>query len=494
MNENIRSDERIKFVLTDEPISKSMAEVIEKTAKGQRVTKEVLMGVPEVALGFQILSQCPQSTMNLDQVVRRPLQNSIIKKLNNIGSFTRYDEDANGNKVPVYESPIECDRQIHIVMGFPASGKSTGLVDVVSRNFGAKVLDNDIPKGWIPEYFDGWGDGTVHAEAMQLTDKVMVDSLQRGENIVIPKIGNPPDSLHSIMAKVNRQNQINELMGEKPYELYVHCMDLDANKTLSRCLRRFAETGRFVDPAWVHSYSDTPDCMKRSFEQLSQGYVDNDGEAYPVPVGTSIWTSDVEYGTQPILLKATGNIQKDDFILTARTDQTGVIGVKAETVEQNVADNKRLLCLTSIDQVNLLKNQIDVERMAASVINEKRIAAERQMNALFGLQPGDPNYISIEDPAFMSPSEEEAFDKRFEEQLDKLDNTHKALPSDVLKDYEPHTTTSGKSQGGVQSDSSKGVVKPDKAPLKDRLNAKLRSVADKAIGSDEKSVSGPNVK
>lgn len=64
----------------------------------------------------------------------------------------------------------------------------------------------------------------------------------------------------------------------------------------------------------------------------------------------------------------------------------------------------------------------------------------------------------------------------------------------MLKDYEPHTTTSGKSQEGVQLDSSKDVVKPDKTPLKDRLNAKLRSVADKAIGSDEKSVSGPNVK
>ena len=37
-------------------------------------------------------------------------------------------------------------------------------------------------------------------------------------------------------------------------------------------------------------------------------------------------------------------------------------------------------------------------------------------------------------------------------------------------------------------------MKPDKAPLKDRLNAKLRSVADKAIRPDEKSVSGPDMK
>ena len=419
------------FKLTGKPISRSLAVVIDRTSKGLYVPANVVNNIPEVKLGFNIQEKCPESTIDHvnpeKDLERTPLRKSISEALSNVGSFSGYKRDERGNKEPIYNGKVEKGRQIHIVMGLPASGKSTGLVDVVSSRFGAKVLDNDMPKEWIPEYFDGWGTGTVHEEAMKLTDDAMVDSLAAGENIVIPKIGNPPKSLEKILTAIERQNEVFEAAGQEPYKLYVHCMDLDASKTLGRCLNRFAETGRFVDPAWVQSFSDNPNCLKESFETLKNGYINGEGHSFIVPAGTSMWTSDVAYGKDPVLLDYSGDLGDTAFIQGANKDKSAVIGVQEETEEQKMAASLYMYGLTCQDQAELIMDGTDYDKKAVEILTEKKAIAERKLNEILGVTDKvDPDYIHIETDKFMTADEKESEKQKFENSLEKLGEKNEA--------------------------------------------------------------------
>src|SRR5699024_1528722 len=53
-----------------------------------------------------------------------------------------------------YTGRVKQEKRLDVVIGPPAAGKSSALVDPISREYGSRVLDSDDVKARLPE-FDG---------------------------------------------------------------------------------------------------------------------------------------------------------------------------------------------------------------------------------------------------------------------------------------------------------------------------------------------------
>ena len=71
--------------------------------------------------------------------------------------------DSHGNTI--YNNDVERGRRLDIVIGLPASGKSSAIVDTISYEHHSMLIDNDEAKRQFPEFNKGWGANTVHKES-----------------------------------------------------------------------------------------------------------------------------------------------------------------------------------------------------------------------------------------------------------------------------------------------------------------------------------------
>lgn len=69
------------------------------------------------------------------------MRESVYKNALKIKSV-RFDDDGN----VVYNGSVRKGNRLDIVIGLPASGKSSALVDVISNEFRSRVIDNDMFK------------------------------------------------------------------------------------------------------------------------------------------------------------------------------------------------------------------------------------------------------------------------------------------------------------------------------------------------------------
>lgn len=198
-----------------------------------------------------------------------------------------------------YNGNVSKNSRLDIVIGLPASGKSSAIVDVISQEFQSRIIDNDEAKKLIPEYNNGWGAGIVHEEAQMISERQLQLSLFNHENIVLPKVGSNPDKMTKII----------NLAKKLGYEVNVHFVDLNREKALGRMLNRFVEDGRFLDPQLIDKYCNNIDGNKisRCYETLKKGGILN---------GYSKWNNDVKRGERPILIEAAC---RGEFIKNART-------------------------------------------------------------------------------------------------------------------------------------------------------------------------------
>lgn len=66
---------------------------------------------------------------------------------------------------------IRREKRLDIVIGLPASGKSSALVEPISEQYNSRIIDSDEAKKLLPEYNDGWGAGIVHTESQLIADR-----------------------------------------------------------------------------------------------------------------------------------------------------------------------------------------------------------------------------------------------------------------------------------------------------------------------------------
>ena len=148
-----------------------------------------------------------------------------------------------------------------IVMGLPAAGKSSAVVNSLKEKYGSFEFDNDEIKKLLPEY-DEYGAAYVHEDskavqkyAMQAFNK---GGALNGANLAIPTIGSKVSSVDDDWIKPLR---------EAGYDIHIHHVGISNNESMNRMVGRAIETGRYIPLHVIDKYGEKP---KEVYEQLKK--------------------------------------------------------------------------------------------------------------------------------------------------------------------------------------------------------------------------------
>ncbi len=259
----------LTFKLTGKSVSAEYMAALEKLEAGEPVAAEEYSAIPEI----QDARGRTATGSTLGMPGREAIRKQVYDKLMSYGSAVT--EVVDGQKRTVYNGEVRNDRRADIIIGLPASGKSSALVDPISSKYKSMLIDSDEAKKLIPEFDDGFGAGFVHEESKAVVSRVYEDATDEGRNVVIPIVGSNYTKLE--------KDYIN-LLRQKGYKVYVHMADINPNVAAGRNLRRFAETGRFVDlEATSFKYGNKP---REVFERvkkkgIADGYSRIDTTVFP---------------------------------------------------------------------------------------------------------------------------------------------------------------------------------------------------------------------
>ena len=269
---------------------------------------------------------------------REGIQNGVYNRLQKSGSAVT---DDSGHVSLTGE--IRREKRLDIVIGLPASGKSSALVEPISEMYHSRIIDSDEAKKLLPEYNDGWGAGIVHKESQLIADRQFKAAVRNGENITYPRVGGDCDELTDIIAAVKKQG----------YSVYIHFNELDRNKALGRMINRFLETGRYIKPELVTKYGNGISATYETLKNRSE-LVD----------GFSKWNNDVPLGCRPKLIEYSGSCE--DLATALKPTLTERL--------QQAETNCRVL-RAKIDEVNdILRENPDLSQMYVQRRNEHRQA------------------------------------------------------------------------------------------------------------------------
>lgn len=272
--------------LTQQEVSKEMLDVLKRLERNEDVPYNEIKDLKEVKVAYSCINN---STPTINLKNREELHEGLIYEIEKRGSI---HHDENGDIE--FTGEIKRDKRIDIVIGLPAAGKSSTLVEPISEEYGSRVVDSDEIKKLIPEFNKGWGAEVVHEESKMINAKVLINALENGENIVLPLVGS---KLESLMEKV-------ELCKDVNYKVYVHYNELPMNKAIGRVLTRYLEEARFVDPKILYEYGNN---VEKVYEQIK-----TKGE---IVDGYSKFSNDVKRGERPKLIEqhnCEGGIWRND--------------------------------------------------------------------------------------------------------------------------------------------------------------------------------------
>ena len=321
--------------LTGEPVSEKMQSVLKRLANGENVPEAEIGQLKEIREANSCLGNGVPTVKLKD---REGIQNGVYNRLQKSGSAVT---DDSGHVSLTGE--IRREKRLDIVIGLPASGKSSALVEPISEMYHSRIIDSDEAKKLLPEYNDGWGAGIVHKESQLIADRQFKAAVRNGENITYPRVGGDCDELTDIIAAVKKQG----------YSVYIHFNELDRNKALGRMINRFLETGRYIKPELVTKYGNGISATYETLKNRSE-LVD----------GFSKWNNDVPLGCRPKLIEYSGSCE--DLATALKPTLTERL--------QQAETNCRVL-RAKIDEVNdILRENPDLSQMYVQRRNEHRQA------------------------------------------------------------------------------------------------------------------------
>ncbi len=167
---------------------------------------------------------------------REELRNNIKKQLI---QFIRPDDDDDisynvGGMLPK-SGYVSENREVYIVIGLPASGKSH-IAALISDATNSKLIDSDFVKRKFPEFVKVNGASLVHKESKMIASEIRQEAIDKGENIVIPIIGDDFNELVELIKAFKTRR----------YKPFVILVELDRIKAAQRALLRFAKTKRYI--------------------------------------------------------------------------------------------------------------------------------------------------------------------------------------------------------------------------------------------------------
>lgn len=319
--------------LTGEPVSEEMQSVLKRLANSENVPEAEIGQLKEIREANSCLGNGVPTVKLKD---REGIQNGVYNGLQKSGSAVTDDSGHVSLK-----GEIRREKRLDIVIGLPASGKSSALVEPISEMYHSRIIDSDEAKKLLPEYNDGWGAGIVHKESQLIADRQFKAAVRNGENITYPRVGGDCDELTDIIAAVKKQG----------YSVYIHFNELDRNKALGRMINRFLETGRYIKPELVTKYGNGISATYETLKNRSE-LVD----------GFSKWSNDVPLGCRPKLIEYSGSCE--DLATALKPTLTERL--------QQAETNCRVL-RAKIDEVNdILRENPDLSQMYVQRRNEHR--------------------------------------------------------------------------------------------------------------------------
>ena len=178
------------------------------------------------------------------------------------------------------EGAAKKEGKVWLVLGVPASGKSTFADPLVERE-GALLIDSDEAKKLLPEFSNGLLAGAVHEESAKIADTIFSMAMANNDNMILPLVGK---TLTSLQKKI-------DTLKKAGYEVNLIYVDLPIEKAIERTKARFRETGRLVSPSYLGKVGLKP---KENYDKLKRTEEVDSYEA---------WNSDVERGSHPRLVE-----------------------------------------------------------------------------------------------------------------------------------------------------------------------------------------------
>ena len=182
------------------------------------------------------------------------------------------------DKLPVPDNPVKFEKKAIIILGPPASGKSS-IANPIARKHNAAIIDSDEAKKLFPEFSDGAGANAVHKESKVIAEVLQTKAIDQGMNVVIPTVGSKPDVIAALINKFKANGFEVDLVG----------MDVSYLNARNRMLMRFVDTGRYIPLDYIQSIGNKPlevyNTIKK--EGIADGYtqIDNNGKKdQPKPV------------------------------------------------------------------------------------------------------------------------------------------------------------------------------------------------------------------
>ena len=298
-DDNLYSERKpIISKLTDREISEQSYSALDRLGRGEAVALEELDALPEILEGKEkvkeyrneFLTAHPElkdvpsgelGTYLINSAEREQLRKNILEERLKSGSFTHLDKKGK----EVYNGSVEKGKRLDIVIGLPAAGKSTSIVNPLSQYYKSVVVDSDIIKQQLPEFNEGWGASLVHEESSEINMRMLGKELALGNNIVLPIVGSKTSSVEKYL----------NLAKEKGYAIHIHLNELSSSKAMGRMIGRYFKDGRFIPPSVSYKYGDLPTTV---YEEIK-----NRGDIS----GYSHWNNDVAKGQRPILAGISGN-------------------------------------------------------------------------------------------------------------------------------------------------------------------------------------------
>ena len=232
--------EAVEYFASQYPHAKypRLAFVTAASMDGVIIPVEVLKALPEIIEAEKKLAELDAMPTLVIHEKRRAL---FAKRLldNEHGSAVM----ENG-KVKDFTGPVRREKKAFIVTGRPAGGKSTVFANPLSYQHGARIMDSDTVKPWLPFFNDGYGSGYTQEESTKITALALNIAIERGENIVYPRIGG-----RSVMREVMK-------LREKGYDVQIYFNDIPEDTSIMRAASRFAQTGRYLSLDYLTSIGD----------------------------------------------------------------------------------------------------------------------------------------------------------------------------------------------------------------------------------------------
>ena len=213
------------------------------------------------------------NTADIDTPERQALREELREQFLSQGSARTESQDENGKSHYVYDGPLEKGYEMELVLGLPASGKSTRVTDPDSEAMGAFILDCDMIKEQIPEYKESHGAGadSVHFEGYN----IMLDAEKEffkggsmeGTNVIIPLVSS---DLNDLLENIIKPFE------EAGYHVKVKFCPAEPNEAAARVVMRELGGGQLINSKVAFGYGDAP---KEVYEELA-AMTNSFGEPY----------------------------------------------------------------------------------------------------------------------------------------------------------------------------------------------------------------------